>query len=268
MATISLLFGVSSALNLADPTGYPWLARAPRLRAHCTNQRLLTLLLGVFAIGQIDTVSAKATFLGSDSLPSVTLVNQISVTMASYRIATYRHIANPDRAMKDFYLARITDYQRQMDDLLRRYVPYVDTEGERAAFERIRSNWPIYVAATNDVLKISDANDQAKALEAQQLSVKLFDEGLVAPAAELVQQTDRLAETATAAASKTANTARTVTLALTLIAIVISGALGLLLATSIARNITRLTSATSDVAAGNLDHRVILHSHDELVQRS
>src|SRR5262245_13581171 len=219
--------------------------RAKLLSAFGLNIVLIATL-GIFALTQMGNMNKQAEALGQDALPSVVKANQISLALATYRITTYRHIANTDPAKKAEYEQQLGELEDQMGTLLSDFEALAESDTDRASYETIRSNWSTYVSFTHqNVLPISARGDQAAALNALQETVTLFDDKLVKSAQELVDTNVQEGNEEVDSVAATTATARNFVIGIAIIAVIVATVLGLFLSTAIARNVRLLTEATA-----------------------
>ena len=213
---------------------------------------LLMMLLGAFALTQMEIVRDKADEVTARSLPSIRNVDRIQNLVARYRrhqleFALYSNRGDRARTERDLIQTEL-----EMDECLEAQVPLLASPAERLAFDRFRSEWRDYVAATH-----------GKFLPA----IRRGNTGTVQPALSRLnpkhrqltvatEKLDELAEISTEEAMtvlrKTQVTSRRFIVADTAFSVALSAFIGLALAADLSRRIRNLTSATRRVAAGDL----------------
>jgi methyl-accepting chemotaxis protein len=224
---------------------------------------VLAVILGAFAIVQLNRVNATAADLETSWLPSVRYLSDLNVQLNGLRRNELQHILST--SAED-----MAKYEGQMRDVLARYerdraeyVKVISSDDERRLYEGYDANWKSYLADHEKILALSRANrnEDAKAL-------LRGDAGTHFRAA--AEALDRLVELnvsgGTAAAAEGARVYRSSRLQLTagLTAISLLGlALGWLLARSITAPLARALAAFRRIQDGDFDKPIEVHCQDE-----
>ncbi len=213
---------------------------------------LLMMLLGAFALTQMEIVRDKADEVTARSLPSIRNVDRIQTLVARYRrlqleFALYSNRGDRARTERDLVQTEV-----DMGECLEVQMPLLASPAERLAFDRFRTEWREYLAATH-----------GKFLPA----IRRGNTGTVQPALsrlnpkhrQLTNATERLNELAEISTEEamtvlrnTQVTSRRFIVADTAFSVALSAFIGLALAADLSRRIRHLTSATRRVAAGDL----------------
>lgn len=218
--------------------------------------------VGGFALAQMSAISGQAAQLGDRVIPALTSVEQISRTLADYRILQSAHIAAVSEQDSLAIEARMRATEQRMDVLLNGYQQYID-ENEREPFARIQSGWPSFVRKTWDQLvPAGKARIYARSflvynnLESDYTQLTAASADLVAAGREdtravLVQSTAIL------------NRAWVVIIIATLIAAGAMLAGWVAITLPIRRTIGRLMLATEAIGQGQFNHDISVQSRDE-----
>jgi methyl-accepting chemotaxis protein len=235
---------------------------------------LLMIALSVFAIFQMSNMNARTAFLGSTTLPSLQVVNNITSGIEKWRALQAAHIANTDTSQIAQIEGQMKELEGQMDDSFQRYAGEGRYQGqallvaedvnERTVFNGIRTQWASWVKHTyDDLLPFSRDNDFDHAIPIfNQLGTTYND--LAKAGGNLVEVNRIQGADATKSAQATFDRSNTLLLAITAVAVIAASLFGFFLSNNITRNVGKLTSATTAVAAGDLERKADVQSGDEL----
>ena len=208
----------------------------------------LTVILGVVMLSQISSVNSGAVSIGSNALPSVEQIDQIAIDAASARLSLSQSILETDPAKVLTRLAELKTDQAQVSKLLSSYGPLASPGSDTSDWHSVQAEWSAYQAATRQgpALSLNHSNAAAP------LQVALLD-NTVAPFAALKQtiaawsrDNGVIAANQVTANASTFSSAKTLGIALLVIAVLIGVAIAVLLSRSIKRSVDvvleRLTS--------------------------
>jgi signal transduction histidine kinase len=225
---------------------------------------LLILTLGVFALNQISIMNDSATFVTQHTIPSLNTTEQINYTINRYRTLQLEYQVNTSSADKQRIERDMVGLETRMQQLFATYDPLTTTSTEQEALDRVRQRWFDFVHANNTrFLPAARESNTGSVQPAFNRLTPLYEDLLVAAQA-LSSETQRQATESLSVVEQTYQQVRLFILTDTGLTIIVSSVVGLALASTIARRVRQLTSATVAVAEGDLTQRVVLLGSDEL----
>ncbi len=225
---------------------------------------ILMVALGIFAIYQMSGMNERAHYLGTNSVMSLDVSDDINFIISEYRGLQSEHIVNTTDGEMNRVEGEMKDFEVAMQQKLEEFRPLIASDTEQQTFTRLETTWATFVKHTHqDLVPVSRGNDTKNALP-------VFNQ-LQAPFDELAKAGDELgdinleqAHTAMEAANSTYQGARIFVLSLTVIGAIMAAAFGVVLSVGLSSNIGRLTTGTNAVAAGDLSRDVEVRSSDEI----
>ena len=213
---------------------------------------LLMMLLGAFALTQMETVRDKADEVADRSLPSIRNVDRIQDLVARYRrlqleFALYSNLG--DRARTERNLAQI---EAQVDAGLTAQEPLLASPAERVAFDRFHSEWRDYVAATHGKFLPAIRRGNTGTVQPALSRLNPQHRRLTTATNKLNELAGFATEEAMTVLRETQKNSHRFIVVVTASSVALSAFLGLALAADLSRRIRKLTTATRRVAAGDL----------------
>ncbi len=206
---------------------------------------------GLLAISKIAAVNASVIDIATNWLPSVASARRLNTIAEQYRVYQARHVLAPDSAEIEKQEATIAKVAEDFASERKHYEKLITVDEERKVYETFSAHWAEYQKHVPQLLNLSRTNkkDEASALYRGDLSQKFTD--VRNNLTKLVEINEKGAKDATDAAAANYSAARTITLAML--------ALGLLIAIGamafsffgIARPIGRITGAMGVLAGGD-----------------
>ncbi|SHO61608.1 methyl-accepting chemotaxis protein [Pseudoxanthobacter soli DSM 19599] len=189
-------------------------------------------------------------------LPSVKAVTELEVAISAMRIAEGAHVMSTSieemaRAEKDMDAAAA-----RVASVRAKYERLISSDFERQTYERLSQQWQAYIDRRAALVDLSRANqnDAAAALFRTELRAT-FDEAM-ATAESLVALNDKSAAAAREQSVVTASSVQAITVIATcVVALLGLGTLAYIIV-GVTTPISRLTSAMTDVAGGNLAREI------------
>lgn len=189
-------------------------------------------------------------------LPSVKAVTELEVAISAMRIAEGAHVMSTSieemaRAEKDMDAAAA-----RVASVRAKYERLISSDFERQTYERLSQQWQAYIDRRAALVDLSRANqnDAAAALFRTELRTT-FDEAM-ATAESLVALNDKSAAAAREQSVVTASSVQAITvIATSIVALLGLGTLAYIIV-GVTTPISRLTSAMTDVAGGNLAREI------------
>ncbi|WP_374633749.1 methyl-accepting chemotaxis protein [Ferrovibrio sp.] len=139
---------------------------------------LLAIFLGfgTFVIALMADMNSRSDEIRTNWLPSVRMVDDITLSATEFRVIQVRHILSTDQAAMRIVEKELEDKQAQLQKLRRDYEPMIDTEAERTIYRNFEQNWQAFMAAHEELLELSRRNENDKALALYQGRAKqMFD---------------------------------------------------------------------------------------------
>jgi len=237
--------------------------RSKLLAAFALNL-VLMIMLGVFAVFQVANLKEKTVLVGNDVVLSLQVISETQESLTAYQRFQAEHLANADVEGRPHLEQEIADVEHEMERLFAEYASLPVTDEERALFDHVRATWPGFVTRTQlELLPASRADNLTTARQVFGELDGIFED-MNSSVAKLRVLYDNQAAEAVQAAQTTADFARYLILGITILTLLVAATLGYFISSAIVRNIGRLTTATTAIAAGNLDSVVDVRSGDEL----
>jgi signal transduction histidine kinase len=224
----------------------------------------LMMALGTFATFQMARMNEKAAFVEQVTIPSLDLSDKINAVITRYRSLQLEYIINKSTADKERIEADMSQQEALMAGHFRQYEPLVSSNLERQTLDEVQWAWQSFVEATRTrFIPASRLNNTGTVQPAFNRLNPLYDE-LTGAAERLTRESQSQATEALGVVGSAFQTGRMFILADTIATLVLSAMIGLVLSARIASRISRLTGATREVAAGDLERKVPIVGSDEL----
>ncbi|WP_129629379.1 sensor histidine kinase [Candidatus Oscillochloris fontis] len=225
---------------------------------------VLMILLGWFASQQMGRMNERATFVEQQTIPSLDTIARMSTVINRYQVGQLEYLIYSNPYDKDRSRQKMGDLEAEMERYFADYQPLITSDEEQRRFEAVLVAWQRVVTANYErfIPAVALANTGSVQPFYSRMNPLYGDlsEAMEALSAEgQTQATSALEEV-----RATYLSAQTVIIGDTGLTILISAVIGLVLSGRIALRIGRLTSATAQVAAGDLDRQVEVVSRDEL----
>lgn len=225
---------------------------------------MLMIVLGVFAIVQLGRMNDSTSLLGDHAVVSLDLASEINYVVLRYRTLQFKHLFSTTNEEVRDTEQEMRTLETRMNTLLQEYRSLIGSAREDPIITRIQTNWEKFITFTYDeLIPASQTNNRPAQEQAIANSFSTYED-LVKAKDELRNADLREAREATATAKATYESARVLVIGITLSALGLSLIVGFWLSTAIARNIVRLTAATTAVAGGDLERNAEVRSRDEL----
>lgn len=220
-----------------------------------TFSSLLMLILGLFALWQLSLISRSADGLTNQALPIVETTADMQDTVVAYRLAQNRLVG---QFLMQRNRAELLEQEARMERLiaqLRALEPNAEMLDRTAQFER---QWTAFTTRVRNELRDTRINRAAlDALEDDYRALLTAGEGLR-------RVSNRQTAAARADVTEAYDTARSVTIGLLAIAVMFSAVIGFSMALDITDDLRSLTTATEQIAGGDLTQPLTVSGDDEL----
>jgi methyl-accepting chemotaxis protein len=223
---------------------------------------VLMIVLGVVAIARMGTVSARADRLGTKSIPAAETTGTMREAAANYRRVQSRLVfATPQERAR--FLAQLPSLETQVTKALDGHASDVADARDRALWQSSKADWAAYQQQTAGFAAAVRAGDIAKAKQILDASEDEFDQ-IAKGSNAWSDYNDKLASRALAEAHATYSSARTMVIALLLLATGIGCALAFFIARAITGGVGQMLRAANGIAEGDVQQDVAITSKDEL----
>jgi methyl-accepting chemotaxis protein len=115
----------------------------------------LMVALGVVALIEMGGIQSSATYLGTNTVPSVEIIGSTDTAESDYRIAQLQHViatTKTDMAAQETEMAR----QRSLvESVLKQYQGAITNSQDRALWQTVSSKWRAYVSQSAAFLPLS-----------------------------------------------------------------------------------------------------------------
>jgi rsbT co-antagonist protein RsbR len=222
----------------------------------------LIVLLVLFAVNRMTKINTEAGVLGNHVIPTVLVVNQISNTLADYRVLQSDHIAANSDDSRGAVEQRMQIIEQRMEQLLAEFDTIVRVE-DRPPFERFRAVWPGFVARTeNQLIPASRAGIYIRAFSSFNAMGDDYAE-LQSAADELITITKEDARIALAQSQQLLDQSLIVLGGATLLALLVATIGWAMIALPIRNAINQLLAVTKAIGAGNFETPIALQDRSE-----
>ncbi|MBI5971163.1 MAG: MCP four helix bundle domain-containing protein [Deltaproteobacteria bacterium] len=208
---------------------------------------------------------AKATeSLYTNSFKRIETLNAVENEFLSARQAKFLHTIISDDASRSFLKSSIEEHRSKIDRLLDDYKAMGIAEGKEIIYEELTHNMGSYWVIHARVETLSVAGRREEALSLIRLEGNKTFTDTLNSIRKLIEEEKFMAYASYRASDFFAILIISVTLALTVIAIVLVGALWLALTRSIVRPILAIEESAKKIGHGNLKERVPVMTEDEI----
>lgn len=235
-----------------------------KLLATFTVNLGLLLALGIFAGYQMGRMDEGASSVTSRTLPSLGNVEDIHLALADYRRLQLEFIVNTNPADKDRTEREMRRLETEVARRLEAQQFYMVSDAERRALDRTTKAWEAFVEANHSTFLPATRRSNTGTVQPAFTRLGPYYARLEESADAMAELSELRAQAAIEAVQSTYADSQLFILAVTLLSLGISAAVGLALAATMAQRIRRLTSATIAVARGDLRQGVELGGGDEL----
>ena len=229
---------------------------------------VIMLIVGVFAIVQLNKLDEDITSLVSDKNPKVAMLHEIKDQINVVARAIRNMVIYDDQEVVKKEAQRIGEARDVVNKILEKLNGVVKSDAGKAALKEVVDSRAAYRTVQQSVVSMLEANDKekAKALllndlrKAQTAYMGAVDKMLEYQAKEA----DRVGKDADSLAART----KTIIIVLLLVGIGLSLGIALLVVRSVTSPIVPLAAMARKIADGDLNVNVDHFSHDEIGQLS
>jgi methyl-accepting chemotaxis protein len=227
---------------------------------------VLALLMGVFAIMQLQKVNNSAVKLGENWLPAAATAATLKANATDAQRVLLRHILEHDPATRAKLEADFSKFVSAYAENAERYRKTItaDATEDRTKFEALQRAYAKYQDSLNALLALSQADRREEANRyLREVTFPLFVETNQQVEALVAFNVDS-GRAASVQAASNFRLALGVTLAVIAAVFVIALAIGLVISRQITAGLAQVVKAANGLAQGDLNQSVQVNSNDEL----
>jgi len=207
--------------------------------------------MGIFAINKIGEVNGLSLEMRNRWLPASQIIGDIHAYTSQYRIKQSEHIAGATPQAKARSEKLMRNAQAAIDGMLKDYKPLLESKEQKALFTSLQADWAKYTQSSETLIRLSNANDPAVTDTFNGEALDSF----YAVEDDILQLIDLNGKGATALSTrsdKIYTEARKFTVGAVGAALAMAIALLLLLMRTVARPISKMSTAVGRLVEGDL----------------
>ena len=236
---------------------------APRAFLGFSVIGLLMLILGIFALSQMNKINNANVVMATNSMPSIKALDKLTEGSIRLRVLSYRLMLNrdPDTLQKTTELFAMRN--KQIDDARAVYVKLISAPEEQSAYDQYVQLLNDYRQLENRMKSLSQANDMTELTRLLSADLQTNSDQMNVVLGKLVEMNTRQLNEASATANAQYSSAFTMVVTLLIIATVLTLLFAWLLTNSITRPIASALNAAEDIAEGDLTRTITVDGTDE-----
>jgi PAS domain S-box-containing protein len=227
---------------------------------------LLLVIIGGLSIVGMNRLNGNTEFIYKTNLAGVTIMSDLRAKMLQRSNFVVWHLLANDSATIASREKSIAELDKEIEDLLVKYVPLIVTEEERKVFEKFKAGIPEYMEARKKVLQLSKnySKDGAAEVQKTELAEKI---GVLYDAVDwLVEENKKQAEESYRSGHDLSSSLNWGMSILNLSAILIGALTVWFVSKTINKNLLNVLDAAQKLQAGQLTHRSTVTTQDEIGQ--
>ncbi len=228
---------------------------------------LLLITSGLSIVG-MNRLNGNAEFIYKTNLLGVTIMSDLRAQMLRRSNFVIWHILAGDSATMTAREKSITDLDKEIEDLLAKYVPLIVAEEEKKVFAQLQAGMPEYMEIRKKVLQLSKnfSKDAATEIQKTELAEKI---GALYDLVDwLVKENNRQAEESYQSGHDLSTSLNWGMGILSICAFLIGGIAVWFVSKLIVENLSNVLGAAQQLQNGNLTHRSTVTARDEIGELS
>lgn len=224
----------------------------------------LLVIIGGLSIVGMNRLNGNAEFIYKTNLLGVTVMSELRAQMLRRNNFVVWHILANDSATMAAREKSITELDKEIEDLLAKYVPLIVVEEEKKVFAKLQAGIPEYMEARKKVLQLSKnySKDAAAEVQKTELAEKI---GVLYDAVDwLVKENNRQAEESYQSGRDLSTSLNWGMSILNICALLIGAFTVWFVSRSIVENLMNVLDAANQLQNGNLTHRSTVTVQDEI----
>ena len=236
---------------------------APRAFLGFSVIGLLMLILGVFALSQMNKINNANVVMANNSMPSIKALDKLTEGSIRLRVLSYRLMLNrdPDSLQKTNELFAMRN--KQIDDARAIYIKLISEPAEQSAYDQYVQLLNDYRQLESRMKSLSQANDMTELTRLLSADLQTNSDQMNVVLAKLIEMNTQQLNEASATATAQYSSAFTMVVTLLIVATVLTLLFAWLLTNSITRPIASALSAAEDIAEGDLTRTITVDGTDE-----
>ena len=224
---------------------------------------VLTLLLGTFALHQMNEMDGATEEVTGNWMPSINFVSSVNTDTSDFRTAELQHILSTDVSQMVKYERDMQVEQEAVTRNLKNYEPLIALDEERRLYKEFTQLWGEYLKEHETVLALSRSNKNEEARDLiRGRSQQAFDVAC-AKLEELVNLNLQAGNKAAEHSSSTHEIARTWILSAMGGCFLMGLLISILVARVISRPLNNAVQVADRIAEGDLTVRITTEAQDE-----
>ncbi|MHC8366607.1 methyl-accepting chemotaxis protein [Pseudomonas sp. ZT5P21] len=236
---------------------------APRAFLGFAFIALLVIVLGVFAVNRMTIIRQASVDMGSNQLPSVGLIGNMTESVLRMRILSFRILVNRDPAALQEAQTRIGVLVDKLRSAQASYAALPAEPEEAALYKTFTATLDNYMQAQNQMMELSRQNKLDEMRSLINTRIKEGTDQMGEQLNKLVALNTRYAKSALAEAGEEYNNAITGIIVVAVVAALMTVLLAWLLTRSILTPLNRAVQAAETIAGGNLTKAIEIDGKDE-----
>jgi PAS domain S-box-containing protein len=227
---------------------------------------LLLLIIGGLSIVGMNQLTANTEFIYKTNLVGVTIMSDLRAQMLRRSNLVVWHLLANDAATMAAREKSIAELDKEIEDLLEKYVSLIVTEQEKKVFEQFKAGIPEYMEVRKKVLQLSSNYSKDAAAEIQKAELAEKISVLYDAVDWLVDENKRQAEESYQSGHALSTNLNWGMSILNLSAIFIGAFTVWFVSKVISKNLLNVLDAAHKLQGGQLTHRSSVTTQDEIGQ--
>ncbi len=236
---------------------------APRAFLGFAFIALLVIVLGVFAVNRMSIIRQSSIDMGSNQLPSVSFLGNVTENVLRMRILSFRILVNREPASLQEAETRITVLTEKARKAQADYAALPAGPDEAALYKTFSATFDSYMQAQREMMDLSRQNKTDEMRSLINTRIKDGTDLMGEQLNKLIALNNDGAKAAGIVAEENYHTAVNGIIAVSVIAALMTVLLAWLLTRSIVSPLNRAVQAAETIAGGNLSKAIEVDGNDE-----
>jgi len=236
---------------------------APRAFLGFAFIALLVIVLGVFAVNRMSIIRQSSIDMGSNQLPSVSFLGNVTENVLRMRILSFRILVNREPASLQEAETRITVLTEKARKAQADYAALPAGPDEAALYKTFSATFDSYMQAQREMMDLSRQNKTDEMRSLINTRIKDGTDLMGEELNKLIALNNDGAKAAGIVAEENYHTAVNGIIAVSVIAALMTVLLAWLLTRSIVSPLNRAVQAAETIAGGNLSKAIEVDGNDE-----
>jgi methyl-accepting chemotaxis protein len=226
----------------------------------------LTLILGLFAINQMDSVNNTSTVMAENWLPSTFNVSDLNTSTADFRIYEYAHILSVDKAGQGSVERKLDETRDIIKKRRADYEPLISSPEEKQLYAEFSRLWDVYLSEHQKILDLSRSNKNGEAFSLIRGESKNAYDAFSNKLGDLITMNVAGGKQASDEGDVLYEHARTVIISSIILAIVLSVGIAYWVIMGISRGLAQANRVVEAIAIGDIHQQIHITTKDEVGQ--